>query len=130
MQDLGSIGHILGQSRLKIEHAMKLRVGAGENAGVRGRRQWRLRISAGEHCGLLRQRVEIGRETTVGTKKAHSVGAGGVKRDEENVGRRRMRCGRLRRRGKCRRQYHRCQYHRHKQTTNQKHSQTATWFPL
>ncbi len=86
-QDFRSIGQLLRQRDLEIGYLVELRVGSGENGGVRWRSQRDLRISAGENHGLACQRVQVWRQTALRAEEPHAVGANRVQSNKDDVGR-------------------------------------------
>jgi len=65
---------------------MKLWVRPGKYCGVRNRRQGRLGISPFKNYSLTGHPIEIWGEPVSVAQEAHPVGAGGVYRDEDDIG--------------------------------------------
>ncbi len=47
-QNLGTVGEILGERRLHVVYLVELRIGSGQDRGVRGWRKWRLCVCSRE----------------------------------------------------------------------------------
>ena len=86
LQDLWDRRQETRQRVAEISHGVELRICSRKDGGMRNRRQRGLRIGAFKYDSLACDHIEIGRYPTGATQKAHVVSAGGIDRDENNVG--------------------------------------------
>src|SRR5713226_7124777 len=63
----------------------ELRIGPGQQSGVRRRGQRNLRIRSRKHHALLGQRIKVGCQATLGAKKPHAIGPRRVEGDQDDV---------------------------------------------
>ena len=67
----------------EVADGVELRIGAGEDRGMRDRGQRRLREGLLEDHALLGDDVQVGRQAAGGAKETHAVCARGVDCDQD-----------------------------------------------
>ena len=87
VQDCGCIRQGGRQRHAEVVHLVKLGVRPRQDGRVRGRGQRDLRICPCENHRLAGQRIEVRRQSTLGTQEPHTVGARCIHCDQHNVGR-------------------------------------------
>ena len=85
VEQVRQVGKRWGESGTELGDLMGLRIGAGQQRGVRNHGQRGLGIGALEGQRLFGEGIEGGR-FRVSAEKAHAIGAGGIEGDEDDVG--------------------------------------------
>src|SRR5579872_1020837 len=86
MEDVGKIWQARAQGLAEIIHVVVLRIGPGQDSGVRSCSQRDVSVGPGKHDTLLRQGIQMRGKTAPGAQKSHAVGASGVQSDQDHVG--------------------------------------------
>ena len=85
VEDVRQKRESLGERIPHVLHVIELRIGSGEDGGVRGSSQGNLGVGTRKDHRVSRQCIQTRRKPTLGSEEAHAISAGGVECDQHYV---------------------------------------------